>query len=192
MRLSPWGVPVKGSLLRRLLRLALGGEPEAFEELVLHTRESLFWTVRRMTGRDAIAEEILQEAYLALWERGTDGLPEEPEAWLRRFCVNRAIDHLRREETRRTEGLPDGLEVASPDHPGDAGLYGREVEAAVEEGLGTLPPQERAAFLLRVVEDLPYDAVARTLGVAESTARNQVMQARRKLERFLAERGVAP
>jgi RNA polymerase sigma factor (sigma-70 family) len=66
------------------------------------------------------------------------------------------------------------------------------VEAAVEEGLGTLPPQERAAFLLRVVEDLPYDAVARTLGVAESTARNQVMQARRKLERFLAERGVAP
>lgn len=183
---------MKGGLLRKLLRLALGGEPEAFEALVLHTRESLFWTVKRMTGRDAIAEEILQEAYLALWERGTDGLPEEPEAWLRRFCMNRAIDHLRRGETRHTEGLPDDLTVGAFVDFGDGALYGREVEAAVEEGLGRLPPQERVAFLLRVVEDLPYQEVARALGVAESTARNQAMQARRKLERFLSERGVTP
>ncbi len=183
---------MKGGLLRRLLHLALGGEPAAFEELVLRTRESLFWTVRRMTGRDAIAEEILQEAYLALWERGTDGLPEEPEAWLRRFCVNRAIDHLRREETRRTDEVPGDLEVPSSLRPGDGALYGREIETAVEEGLALLPPQERAAFLLRVMEELPYGEVARTLGVAESTARNQVMQARRKLERFLSERGVTP
>ncbi|MGC8763518.1 MAG: RNA polymerase sigma factor [Acidobacteriota bacterium] len=183
---------MKGRFLRRLLRLALGGEPEAFGELVLATRESLFWTVRRMTGRDAIAEEILQEAYLALWERGTGGLPEEPEAWLRRFCVNRAIDFLRREETRRTEGLPEGLEVEGPAGPGDGGLYSREVEEALEEGLATLPPQERAAFLLRVVEELPYGEVARALGVAESTARNQVMQARRKMERFLTARGIEP
>lgn len=183
---------MKGGLLRRLLRLAFGGEPEAFEELVMRTRESLFWTVRRMTGREAIAEEILQEAYLALWERGAEGLPEEPEAWLRRFCVNRAIDHLRREETRRTEGDPEDLEAIPSGSRHEGELYEREVEEAVEAGLGTLPPQERAAFLLRVVEELPYEEVARTLGVAESTARNQVMQARRKMERFLSERGIEP
>lgn len=181
---------MKGGMVRSLLRLAFGGEPEAFEQVVKATRESLFWTVRRMTGREAVADEILQEAYLALWERGRAGSPEEPEAWLRRFCVNRAIDHLRREETRRVLPGPEVLEAVSEAPRAESALWSGEIENALTEALEVLPAQERAVFLLRFVEELDFRAVASTLGVAESTVRNQAMQARRKIQRRLEGMGV--
>lgn len=182
---------MKGGILRSLLRLAFGGDPEAFDQVVAGTRESLFWTVRRMTGRDAIADEVLQEAYLALWERGRAGLPEEPEAWLRRFCVNRAIDHLRREETRRVLPEPDVLDACSVAPKAEQTLWTREVEDALAAALEVLPAHERAVFLLRFVEGLDFRAIASSLGVAESTVRNQAMQARRKVQRRLEERGIS-
>ncbi len=181
---------MKGGMLRALLRLAFGGDPAAFDQVVEATRESLFWTVRRMTGREAIADEILQEAYLALWERGKASLPEEPEAWLRRFCINRAIDHLRREETRRVLPGPEVLEAVPVAPRAEEALWTGEVENALAAALEVLPAQERAVFLLRFVEGLDFRAVASSLGVAESTVRNQAMQARRKVQRRLEERGI--
>ncbi len=182
---------MKGGMLQSLLRLAFGGAPAAFDQVVEATRESLFWTVRRMTGREAIADEILQEAYLTLWERGRAGLPEEPEAWLRRFCVNRAIDYLRREENRRVLPEPEVLEALPAAPRAEEAFWTGEVEDALTAALEVLPPRERAVFLLRFVEGLDFRAIAASLGVADSTVRNQAMNARRKVQRRLEERGIS-
>ena len=178
------------SLLGPLLRSARRGDQEAFRKLVEATRERLYWTVRRMVGRDALAEEILQDAYVALWGLPTRSQPKEVGAWLHRFCVNRAIDHLRREETRRMADCPEALEYAAAGHGSDESVGLREVEEALAGALAVLPPQERAAFVLKLVEGLDYAEVAELMGVAESTIRNQVMQGRRKVEKALAQAGV--
>lgn len=180
------------SILSGLLRRAHAGDDEAFVKVVEATRERLFWVVKRMVGREALAEEILQEAYMALWDMPGKSVPENPEAWLRRVCVNRALDHLRREETRSHQLGQEALDQL----PAPVGLEEtmgvRELEAALHRALSTLPAQEHAAFVLKVVEGLGYPEVASSLGVAESTARNQVMQARRKLERALSALGIEP
>ncbi len=180
-----------GDLLAALLRSARRGDQEAFRKLVEATRERLFWTVKRMVGREALSEEILQDAYMALWGLEDSVSPRDVTAWLRRFCVNRAIDHLRREETRRVvDDGADALEAfAGPGGPHES-LGLREMEAVLARALDALPPQERASFVMKVVEDLEYPQVAAALGVSESTVRNQVMQARRKVERFLASAGI--
>jgi RNA polymerase sigma-70 factor (ECF subfamily) len=178
------------SLLGPLLRSARRGDEEAFRKLVEATRERLFWTVKRMIGRDALAEEILQDAYVALWGLSEGSQPKEVGAWLHRFCVNRSIDHLRREETRRMADGPEALEYAAAAHGPDESLGLREMEEALAGALSGLPPQERAAFVLKLVEGLDYSEVAELMGVAESTVRNQVMQARRKIEKKLALAGV--
>lgn len=178
------------SFLAGLLGRSRRGDEEAFRKLVEATRERLFWAVRRMVGREALAEEILQDAYSALWALPEAASPREPEAWLRRFCVNRAIDHLRREETKRPHESGDVFEtVASAMGPEEAmGL--KELEDALHSALRQLPSQERAAFVLKLIEGLEYREVASVLGVTESTVRNQVMQARRKVERALASMGI--
>jgi RNA polymerase sigma-70 factor, ECF subfamily len=178
------------SLLAGLLESARKGDEDAFRKLVEATRERLFWAVRRMVGREALAEEILQDAYMALWGLPAASSPREPEAWLRRFCVNRAIDHLRREETKRPHGGNEALErVVSAQGPEEA-LGLRELEGALYSVLRGLPPQEHAAFVLKLVEGLDYPEVAALLGVTESTVRNQVMQARRKVGKSLLAMGI--
>lgn len=57
---------------------------------------------------------------------------------------------------------------------------------ALEEALAALPHKRRQAVQLRVVEDLPYDAIADRLGCSEQTARAHVSRGLRRLERVLA------
>ncbi len=178
------------SFLGSLLRKSRRGDERAFLKLVEATRERLFWTVRRMVGRDSVAEEILQDAYLGLWSQPPGKLPEEPMAWLRKFCVNRAIDHLRREDTKRAVDSPAAIEFTTSGTDVERGYRFREAERSLYAALDSLPPQERAVFILKFIEDVDYADIAEALGVAPSTARNQAMQARRKIEGELRAKGI--
>jgi len=60
-----------------------------------------------------------------------------------------------------------------------------ELSPALEEALAELPQKRRQAVQLRVVEDLPYDAIANRLGCSEQTARAHVSRGLRRLERVL-------
>ncbi len=176
--------------LRSLLHRARRGDDEAFEALVRATRDPLFGAVRRLVGRDAVADEILQEAYMALWGQGGPE-PENPGGWLRRVCVNRALDAVRREEGRRAVD-PEAEEVraAASREPGPEALFAAsETEASLATAVDELPPGERAALVLRVFEGQEFEEIARRLGVKASTVRNQVASARRRLGRRLGEGG---
>lgn len=178
------------TLLSGLLRRARSGDEEAFFKLVEATRERLFWALKRMVGRDALAEEFLQDGYMALWGLSAESLPDNPEAWLRRTCVNRALDYLRREETKMHQAPGEVLELLPARVGLEESMGVLELEGALHRALSGLPAQEHAAFVLKVIEGLDYPEVAVALGVTESTVRNQVMQARRKLGRSLAAMGI--
>lgn len=171
------------AFLARWLREAKRGDDAAFRHLVEATRNTLFWSVRRMVGRDAIAEEILQDGYMAIWS--TAERVENPEAWLRRLVVRRAIDHLRREETKREHLDFETVAPVLPSSDDPAEKLGTlEAEARLQRALESLPPKMRGAILLRT-EGYDYDEIARMLGVTESTVRNHVFQARQRLAPWL-------
>ena len=169
--------------LRHWLADAKKGDDDAFRRLVEATRNTLFWTIRRMVDRDALAEEILQDAYLALW--GTAERVENPEAWLRRAVIRRSIDHLRREETKREHLDFDDVAPVLPSREDPAERLGTlEAEERLQRALESLPPKMRASILLRM-EGYDYSEIAALLGVTESTIRNHVFQARQRLTPWL-------
>lgn len=172
--------------LKTLLKKARKGDMEAFRELVEETRERLFGALRAMLNREAVAEEILQEAYIALWEQPSSGAIEKPGAWLYRSCVNRAIDHMRQKDSRFTDALDDQPEhaLAGGETP-ELSLETREQAEKLGEGLSLLSGRERAVFVLSAY--LGYDSfeIAASLGVSPSTVRNQYASARKKLAVFL-------
>ena len=172
-----------------LLKAAWRGDEASFRRLVEGTRETLFWTVKRMIGRDGIAEEILQDAYLALWKGTGASDVRNPEAWLRRFVVNRALDHLRREENKRPHLVAEdtGLEASSTFDP-EVALGTAESEEVLQHALQKLPPKMRFCIVLRA-EGYGYAEIASQLGVSESTVRNHVRQARLRLHGDLGEMG---
>jgi RNA polymerase sigma-70 factor (sigma-E family) len=135
--------------------------------------------ILRDAGR---AEEVAQEAFLALYARWPRiSRYERPDLWVRRIAIRLATRVSGRERIRvhRERGAP----AASPrpeSTPTDPDLV---------RAIRTLSPAQRAAVVLFYFEDRPAAEIARILGCAESTVRVHLAHARTRLAELLDERG---
>lgn len=142
-------------------------------------RGLLFQLAYRMSGSVADAEDVVQETWLR-WCGTESSTVREPRAFLVRTATRIAIDHLRREQTRRETyigpWLPEPL-VSSPgaDEPV---VRAESVSMAMLVLLESLSPLERAVFLLHDVFEFGYPEVAEAVGRAEPAVRQLASRAR--------------
>lgn len=151
----------------------------------------IFLLVYRMVGNVADAQDLTQEVFIKALQR-QEQLKDAGKAahWLSRIATNTAIDFLRRH--RRVtlcefEALAEPLRTPAAGNPEQL-LLRAERQALLEEGLQVLTERERAALLLRDVQDLPAEEVARHLNCSKATVRSHIANARAKFRRFLAKR----
>ena len=180
----------------RLLSAHRSGDPGAFGALARTYYAELLALARRRLGSREDAEDAVQETLLlalrAFPRFGRDG-ELHLRAWLHRILSN--VCHRLRARRRPALPLYDALPgtvraMTAPgdvaDQVGDPVAY-REVAHAV----GHLPDPHRRAFLLRAVEELPYDELARREGITCHNARARVTRARAQLRDELAVRAPA-
>ena len=119
-----------------------------------------------LTGSEAIAEELVQDAFVAVhrsWDRA-----EHPPAYLRAAVVNGC----------RSWGRRRSLEQLRQPRPAEpAGLEADELWDVLQ----TLPARQRSAVVLRFYEDLPDEAIAEILGCKVTTVRTSIFRALEKL-----------
>lgn len=110
------------------------------------------------------AEDLVQTAFVALYRNWGGIRPESLDAYARRVLVNTFLSHRR---NRRRESVTASL----PEAP----VIGADPGARIDLGraLAELPPRQRAAVVLRHIEDLPVSEVADILGMAEGTVKSQ-------------------
>jgi RNA polymerase sigma-70 factor (ECF subfamily) len=165
-----------------LLRRSLDGDRTAFSGLVRRHQRSLYRYLLRMVGVPDEAMDLTQEAFVRAWQ----ALPEwEPSArfrtWLFRIGSNAALDVLRRRKTVEFVPLDDAFEPVhagpGPERQAQATQEIRQLEAA----LARLTPDHRQILLLREIEDMSYDEIARVLGLSEGTVKSRLARARSAL-----------
>jgi RNA polymerase sigma-70 factor (ECF subfamily) len=147
----------------------------------------IYATAFHLLGNHEDAEDLTQECFVRAhrslgWFRGEGSF----EGWLRTIVVHLALDRRRshgRRPASEAESVLEGLSGAR-DPEREAGR--REMKHLLDAALARLPDRLRVPLVLRVLDGLEYDDVARATGVTPSTARNQVMLARKALMRFLA------
>lgn len=169
-----------------LIRAAAAGDRRAFGDLVRIKRELVVRAAYQITGDMDDALDVAQGVFLKLWQGLESFDPRRRfDTWLYRITVNAAIDML------RSQGPKGFIQPMQPDAPDPAAGGEREAGAAVDLArlqraflrlAAQLAPKQRAAFVLREIEGLPTAEVARVMGVAESTVRNHLLQARRLLK----------
>jgi RNA polymerase sigma-70 factor (ECF subfamily) len=164
---------------------AARGDAVAFEELVLRKRERVVRIAYQITGDLEDARDVAQWVFVRLWKvlrRFDPG--RRFDTWLYRITVNAAIDMLREKGPRGAlQPLPEDPSVL-PDKEtpsAERSLDLAELQRAFLHLSARLAPKQRAAFVLREIEGLTTEEVARALGVRESTVRNHLLQARRVL-----------
>lgn len=187
-------------------RAAAGDEP-AFEALVSRHQARVYRLACRLTGSEADAKDVLQEAFLAVY-RGLPGFRAESRfsTWLYRIATNAALMHRRARERRPAESLEaflprfdgDGVHAAEPADLRVASraedlLDRKTLAAKARAGLERLPDIYRDAFVLRDLEEMSTAEVAELLGIDAAAVRQRVHRARLMLRGYLSDLvGVKP
>ena len=112
-------MPASKQVLADAIARVAAGDRVAFETVYLATSMKLFGIVVRILGRRELAEEVLQEVYVRVWQRAAEYDPSlgSPITWLVSIARNRALDEAKRKTMRSLEELSEVLQVPSDDDP---------------------------------------------------------------------------
>ena len=159
---------------------------ETYERYIRPMEAKLIRAAWRMLGDEQDVGDVLQEGLTRIWKhrRQLETHPN-PSAWMLRIVLNAAYDRLRLRKVHCTESLPANL-VSSDTTPASAAQQ-REIGSRLLHEIVRLSPQQAQAVLLRLLEDLPYNAIAEALGCSEGTARVHVQRGRQRLRDRLAD-----
>ncbi len=167
-----------------LVARAQDGDGDAFGVLVRRYEARIYRLVRRIVGDDE-AEDVLQETFLSAWR----ALPKFAghstfSTWLYRIATNAALMRVRKRrpdlvslDASSDESAPARDLVDWGPTPEQA-LADGETRAAMDEAIAALPPEQRAAFLLRDVEELGNAEAAAALELSVPAFKARVHRAR--------------
>jgi RNA polymerase sigma-70 factor (ECF subfamily) len=196
---------------RALIAEAQAGNRGAFRQLVERHQRRAFSVALGLVRDENDAREIVQDAFL----RAFKNLPTFQGGssfftWLYRIITNLSID-LMRKPGRQTVDLDESRLAAEDSAETDFPTLGRqvgadpseairrtEIAARLQTALDALPTYHRAVIVLREVEGMSYEEMARAMGVSKGTIMSRLFHARQKLQRALADcyaeqvTGVAP
>ena len=158
-----------------LVRAAQNGDVDAFEELVRRYQTSIYRVALRMLGSRADAQDAVQETFVRAWR----ALPRfrhdsAISTWLYRIVTRRALDRI---ASRRSTGTLDEVEVEAGPDPAQAAEH-QERLRAIRRAIAKLPPDQRAALVLREFEGLSYQEVAQVLGASVPAVKTRIHRAR--------------
>jgi len=173
--------------------------PADFTTFMRAYQDMVFSTAARLTGNDAQAEDISQEVFIKAHEH-FEQLRTSPTAggWLKTVATNLSLNHLSRyrnrwkffSEFRRDDAASDEPEVefAAPDNF-FSNVDADERRALVEHALDQLPEHQRVPLVLFHFEDLPYEDIAKKMGVSLSKVKTDILRGREALARVLLRSG---
>ena len=177
--------------------------PADFTTFMRNYQDMVFSTAARLTGNDAQAEDISQEVFLKAYEH-FDMLSTSPTAGggLKTVATNLSLNHLSRyrnrwkffSEYRRDDSAGESeapeVDFAAPD-TFFSGVDADERRAWVEAALEKLPEHQRVPLVLYHFEDLPYEDIAKKLGVSLAKVKTDILRARTALAAIIARSGAS-
>lgn len=169
-----------------LVRRVRSGDIGAYGSLVARYRDRLGRYAVHMIGDRDEAEEALQDSFVRAYRslaRCDD--PARFGAWLYGILVNRCRTAGARMARRQRLFVRDEVALNGAAHP-DRGEQ-IEWDDTVRRALAQLTPEYREAFLLKHVDDLEYDEIARLTGAGVSALKMRVKRAREQLQVILKE-----
>ena len=167
------------------------GDHSSFEDIVRKYQDKIYNLCRHMLGNAHDAEDAAQDVFLKAYQ----ALPKfQPEAslytWLYRIATNTCIDYKKKPVSESLFGDSGEGERLVHDRASDAPspekLYeSKQIDHALQEGLGKLSPKLRAIIILKEIEELSYEEIADTLEISMGTVKSRIARAREELQKLM-------
>ncbi len=160
----------------------------SFESIVEEYGDFVYNLTYRILGDPADAEDAAQEAFLAAY-RNFDRFRGESKVstWLYRIATNAALMRLRKDRNKRTltQTGYDDMQLASPTDGPEKLALNSELREHLEGGLDQLPPNLKAAVVLRDVQGLSNEEAAEIVGISVSSLKARLHRGRILLRKYL-------
>ena len=160
---------------------------EGFAVLVRQYSEPLYWKVRRIVLNHEDANDVLQNAFLKIWNnldtfQGKSAL----STWLYRIAINEALDFVRRQKN------VNSATVSTEEEPGVAARLmgddyfdGDEAQARLQEAVARLPEVQRTVITLKYFDELKYSEISKILDTSEGALKASYHLAVKKITEYL-------
>jgi RNA polymerase sigma-70 factor, ECF subfamily len=157
--------------LVELLAAVAKRDAVAFERLYAATRAKLYGVLLRILGRPELADEVMQETYLKVWNMADKFNPAiaTPITWMVALARNRAIDIVRKKGESSIEDEPQALEVAAETPTPLARREMTEELKRLLSCLGKLDPEKQRIVLLAYYSGWSRDQLAKKLDIPVNT-----------------------
>ncbi|MFF5341984.1 RNA polymerase sigma factor SigM [Streptomyces althioticus] len=179
------GAAYDGVSDRDLLTQHVGGDADAFGEIVRRHRDRLWAVALRTLGDREEAADAVQDALVSAYRaahtfRGQSAVT----TWLHRITVNACLDRVRKAASRKTSPVDDTErleQLLEPHESASAPAERNDLHRQLIEAMGTLPPDQRAALVLVDMQGYPVAEAARILDVPTGTVKSRCARGRAKL-----------
>jgi RNA polymerase sigma-70 factor (ECF subfamily) len=174
---------------RTWIQQALRGDQSAFGQLVRAYERPVFNLAYRMLGDAEEAEDAAQETFLRAFSRLATYQPDRKFVnWLlsiaSHYCVDRLRRHSRAPQLPLDETIPPQYLTSDEERPEQV-VDRKQTQEMVRKALETLPPDYRAAVVLRYWYDMSYEEIASTTGSTESAIKSRLHRARQMMADLL-------
>jgi RNA polymerase sigma factor (sigma-70 family) len=170
-----------------LIARLCNADEQALEQLYHHYYTRLFRFIARITRRDDIIDEIINDVMYVVWEKAASYNPQcKPSTWIFGIAFNKARQAL------RDAGQPEVISLDEIDEDSswlgkqDAEFGQIEFDDWLVTALGQLSPEHRAVIELTYYESLSYGEIAVIMGCPENTVKTRMYHARKNLAVILA------
>ena len=170
--------------LVRLLAGVARRDQAAFARLYAATSAKLYGIILRILRRRDLADEILQEVYVKVWEHAGGFVPgrASPVSWMAAIARNRALDEVRRKGPVALEDMPAGFEVADPLPLALETLERTQELKRLLACLDGLEPQKAEIVKLAYLTGLSRDALANRFGHPTATIKTWLHRSLKQLK----------
>jgi RNA polymerase sigma factor (sigma-70 family) len=170
-----------------ILEACRRGDRKAFNQLVRTHQDRVYQVAKRMVSDADDAWDIAQEVFIRAYESVSEFRGESQLfTWLYRITVNLSLNHLRKVKVRRFFRMDDSHREFPDAGPLPSGEMERnEMKDLVLNAIATLPVKQKAVFVLRYHEELPYEEIAAILKTSVGGLKANYHHAVRKIEAYV-------
>lgn len=175
----------------QIIQRVVAGDQQALGELYDRWSKPAFSLARRVCGDEGLAEDVVQEVFIAFWREPARFDPARGAfgSWLLTLVHHKAVDAVRRESAIRRRTVPaaeDGEEWSVAPGPGaDQAALGAVVAGQVRDALGRLPNEQREALALAYYGGYTQREVATLTGVPLGTVKSRMFTGVQRLRSVL-------
>ncbi len=176
-----------------LIAAARQGDTQAFDQLVRLYQSAIYNVAYRILGDEDAASDATQDAFLSAYKAIGKFRGGSFQGWLLRIVTNTCYDQLRRKKRQPTTSLEgvylDSVPPWAEDEEPEEYALRQELGRIIQQGLSTLPPEQRVALVLSDIQGLSYQEIAEVMGTGLGTVKSRLSRGRASLRDYLLAQG---